>query len=250
LDYPYLDKRRALLRLLDKAQDRGRTHGESQLRLEFYNSRADSRLLVSKTVGSEPQQNIAHDLGLRGTEAIGLLNDLGDDGYLRLDYGLGGAHAGAGLIMVRITEKGRAEMNKAIPASQEELWAIKQRLQQHGMHIALNHLNQAESTFDRGEWEAANGQIRACLESVFDTLVSTRLQSTKTGGAARKELEEQGVLKKYEARLVQHFIDVAGGAGSHAGVSNEDEARGRFLAGLGICYIGISLMPPANQSRV
>jgi hypothetical protein len=51
------------------------------------------------------------------------------------------------------------------------------------------------------------------------------------------------VLPNYEARLVQTFMDVAGGAGSHAGRSNEDETRGRFLAGLGICYIGLSLIP-------
>jgi hypothetical protein len=63
------------------------------------------------------------------------------------------------------------------------------------------------------------------------------------GATARKELEERQVLPKYEARLAQTFMNVAGGAGSHVGRSNEDEARGRFLAGLGICYIGLSLIP-------
>jgi hypothetical protein len=154
------------------------------------------------------------------------------------------------MVGVAFTEKGHAAIRNlpssteelAIPASQEELATIKARLQQHGLDAALNHLNQAESAFNRREWEAANSQIRSCLEAVFDGVVDTSLQSTKTGGAARKELEDKGMLPKYEARLVQHFMDVAGGAGSHAGRSNEDEARGRFLAGLGICYIGLSLI--------
>jgi len=51
------------------------------------------------------------------------------------------------------------------------------------------------------------------------------------------------LLQEKEARLVQDFMAVAGGAGSHAGVSNADEAKGRFLAGLGIAYIGLALIP-------
>jgi hypothetical protein len=42
---------------------------------------------------------------------------------------------------------------------------------------------------------------------------------------------------------VQEFIAVADGPGSHAGVSNADESLGRFLAGLGIAYIGLGLVP-------
>jgi hypothetical protein len=49
---------------------------------------------------------------------------------------------------------------------------------------ALNHLDQAESAFDRPEWELANAQIRSCIEGVFDKVAKARLQSKKTGGAA------------------------------------------------------------------
>ena len=38
-------------------------------------------------------------------------------------------------------------------------------------------------------------------------------------------------------------MDAAGGSGSHAGASNADEARGRFLIGLGLIYLGLGLMP-------
>ncbi len=233
-----------MLRLLSKTLDEVRAqYGEQRLRLEFYNRGPESQLLVIET-----KQDVAGDLGLSGAEAIGILRELGDDGYLRLDYGKLGPNSGAGIVAVHITGSGRAEMNRAMPASQEELWAIKARLQRQGLDIALNHLNQAESTFSRREWEAANGQIRSCLEALFNRVAEVRLQSKKTGGLARKELENKGILPEREARLVQTFMDVAGEAGSHAGMSSEDEARGRFLAGLGVCYIGLSQIPEAISS--
>lgn len=235
-----------MLRLLSRALDEARKqHGAYRLDVAFYNRGAQSRLEIQST-----GQDIAEDLGLSGAEAFGLLSELGDDRYLRLGYNEFGPNAGAGIVEVSLTENGRTAIEElpssteelAIPATQEELTTIKARLQQQDFDTALNHLNQAESAFNRREWESANAQIRSCLEAVFNKVAAVRLQSTKTGGAARKELEEKGMLPKYEARLVQHFIEVAGGAGSHAGRSNEDEARGRFLAGLGICYIGLSLI--------
>lgn len=125
----------------------------------------------------------------------------------------------------------------------EELTRISQRFDRQGLTTALTHLRNAESALQRGEWESANSQVRACLEAAFDEVARVRLKSTKTGGAARKLLESAGILGPREARLVQHFIDVAGGKGAHAGTSTEDEARGRFLAGLGICYIALAAIP-------
>ena len=250
LEYPHLEKRRNMLRLLSNALDEARrVHGDHLLRLYFERGSmltGEAQLLVYRT-----EQDVAGDLNLSGAEAVGLLNELGGDGYLHLDYGKHSPNASWGLVNVRFQEKGRSAIEElpssaeepAIPATQEELASIKARLQQQGFGTALNHLNQAESAFNRREWESANAQIRSCLEAVFDGVAGARLHTTETGGAARKKLAEKGLLPKYEARLVQHFMDVAGGAGSHAGRSNEDEARGRFLAGLGICYIGLSLMP-------
>jgi hypothetical protein len=125
----------------------------------------------------------------------------------------------------------------------EQLDLIRERMRRQDLDEALNHLNLAEGALGRGEWEAANSQIRACLESLFGSVARVRLGSSKTRGQARKELETSGVLREPEARLVQSFFGVASGEGSHAGTSNEDEARGRFLAGLGICLLGLALMP-------
>jgi hypothetical protein len=125
----------------------------------------------------------------------------------------------------------------------EELEAIKARMQRQGLDEALNHLSLAEGALNRCEWEAANSQVRACLESLFEGVARIKLGCSKTRGAARKELELSGVLREPEARLVQSFFGVASGGGSHAGRSNEEEAQGRFLAGLGICMLGLALMP-------
>jgi|SRR5690349_16011453 len=128
-----------------------------------------------------------------------------------------------------------------------ELETLKTRLRRQGLDVALKHLSQAESTLSRREWEAANGQVRSFLEAVFDSVVGIRLSSEKRGGTGRKELESRGILGPREARLVQQFIEVAGGAGSHAGSSNEDEAKGRFLAALGVAYMGLSLIPEVRR---
>lgn len=114
---------------------------------------------------------------------------------------------------------------------------IASRLKRQGLDEALNHLTQAKSAFERSEWESANSQIRSFLESLFNSVAVIRLKTSKKGGTARKELEDSGLLRQREARLVQDFIVVAGGSGARAGVSNADEAKGRFLAGLGIAYI-------------
>ncbi len=116
-------------------------------------------------------------------------------------------------------------------------------MERQGLDEALHHLSLAEGALNRREWEAANSQVRACLESLFEGVAHIRLGSDKTRGAARKELESSGVLREPEARLVQTFFGVASGEGSHAGRSSEEEARGRFFIGLGICRLGLALMP-------
>ena len=117
------------------------------------------------------------------------------------------------------------------------------RLRRQGLDEAARHMDQAWSALQRSEWEGANAQTRSSLESLFNRVAALRLRTNSRDGKARKELEEKGILRKQEARLVQDFIDVAGGAGSHAGVSNSDEARGRLLAAAGIAYIGLALIP-------
>lgn len=120
---------------------------------------------------------------------------------------------------------------------------LRDRLIRQGFDEASRHFEQAKSALDRSEWESANAQVRAALESLFNGIAALRLKTKKRGGEARAALESAGLLRGREARLVQEFIAVAGGAGSHAGVSNADESLGRFLAALGIAYIALGIVP-------
>jgi hypothetical protein len=124
-----------------------------------------------------------------------------------------------------------------------ELQEIQRRLRRHDCTIADNHLAQTASVLSRGEWESASAQIRSALEALFDRVAQIRLNTSERGGAARKELEAQGLLSQKQGKLVQAFMDYAGAGGSHAGASSSDEAHGRYLTGLGLILIGLNLLP-------
>jgi hypothetical protein len=104
LEYPHLEKRRNMLRLLSNALDEARkVHGDHQLRLYFKRGSmltGEAQLLVYRT-----EQDVAGDLNLSGAEAVGLLNELDGDGYLHLDYGKHGPNASWGFVNVRLLER-------------------------------------------------------------------------------------------------------------------------------------------------
>ena len=124
-----------------------------------------------------------------------------------------------------------------------EFERLSPRLEDQSMTIALRHLKQAAEAYERREWESSNAQLRSFLEAVFDQVARIRLGCTRTGGAARKELQAQGLLSSDEGRLVQSFMAVAGCRGSHAGSSSQDEASGRWLIATGIALLGLALVP-------
>ena len=124
---------------------------------------------------------------------------------------------------------------------------LSQRLSVSGLSEAERHLRQAHAAFTREEWESCNAQMRSALESLFNHVAEITTGTTKTGGKAREHLETRGVLPARSARLVQEFMAVAGGAGSHAGASHRDECLGRYLAGIGIAFLGLSLLPELTK---
>jgi len=125
----------------------------------------------------------------------------------------------------------------------EHFQSLLERLHRQGFAEAARHFELSKSALDRSEWESANAQVCAALEALFNEVAALRLSTKKRGGEARSALEAAGLLRGREARLVQEFMAVAGGAGAHAGVSNADESLGRFLAGLGIAFLALSLVP-------
>jgi hypothetical protein len=126
---------------------------------------------------------------------------------------------------------------------QNRIDLTKEQLERQSFDDALRHLLQAESAISRNEWESANAQTRSFLESVFNEVARLTLGTTKTGGNARKELETKGILSPKEAKLVQSFMDLAGGGGSHAGSSTDEDAQARLMISVGIAQIALRLVP-------
>jgi hypothetical protein len=94
------------------------------------------------------------------------------------------------------------------------------------LSVARRHYEQATRAFERDDWEAANAQFRSACDATFDALAHTkRCPKNKTGGVARKWLEEKGLLAKDEAELTKAFMGFAGRAGSHAGISDQVDAQ-------------------------
>ena len=101
--------------------------------------------------------------------------------------------------------------------------------------VALRHYQQANRAFDRRDWEAGNAQFRSACDALFDVLAHRRgCPTAKTGGRARKWLQDQDLLEEDEAELVRAYMAFAGRAGSHAGISDAADAqlRRHFAAAL------------------
>jgi hypothetical protein len=110
--------------------------------------------------------------------------------------------------------------------------------------VARNHYDQAKRAFDRGEWESANAQFRSAFDATYDVLAHANgCPVERTGGAARKWLQENGVMEQDEADLMKAFGVFAGRAGSHAGLSDAVDSglRRHFAVALiafGVAKIG------------
>jgi hypothetical protein len=110
--------------------------------------------------------------------------------------------------------------------------------------VARNHYEQAQRAFDRSEWESANAQFRSAFDATYDALAHANgCPANRTGGAARKWLQDNGVIEEDEADLMKAFAIFAGRAGSHAGLSDAVESglRRHFAASLiafGVAKLG------------
>lgn len=109
-----------------------------------------------------------------------------------------------------------------------------------GFTLALNHLDQAVDNIGLGHWEAANAQIRSFLENVFDEIAARRCQDSSLapkGGNARKYLHSIGFINgDLEDNLVKCFFELLHTAGSHPGLSDEQDCLNRLLMAVGLAY--------------
>jgi hypothetical protein len=125
-----------------------------------------------------------------------------------------------------------------IAETEDELTTL---LGQFGFSTAKGHFTQAVSAHTRGEWAAANAQLRSFIESLFDSIAEllvddkTKLPSTSHG---RRELLTKlnppfllTELNEWESNgkgFVQGFWNRLHPQGSHPGLSDEEDSTLRL----------------------
>lgn len=111
---------------------------------------------------------------------------------------------------------------------------LKEVFMKYKMEETERHLNQAVNSYEKNNYEAANGQLRASLESFFNYLAKMLLNSQKTGGQARQQLHKYNYITANESELLKYFFKLAGENGAHAGKSDEFQSLSNIHIGLGI----------------
>lgn len=136
----------------------------------------------------------------------------------------------------------RAALPEAIdlPAADDE---VHQLLKHFGFHVPLGHLDQAIAAHTRGDWAAANSQIRSFLEGLLDD-ISLRIDPQRGGQLPtsqnrRAMLAGKGFLSKDRNEWSSDGKSYIGGLfkmlhtdGSHPGLSDDDHSTFRLHLGL------------------
>ena len=117
-------------------------------------------------------------------------------------------------------------------APQEEQGLLESRLSSNGFKVALNHFNQSVDNSVSGNWESANGDLRAFFECLCNDIagkIHQGPQSPPTGGLARQYLTSAGFLDADESNLLQTLFRILHGQGAHPGTSSSDDCHRRRL---------------------
>lgn len=123
----------------------------------------------------------------------------------------------------------------------ESLGYLQTLLRHMKFYIAEGHLVQAVDNFQRGNWAACNAQLRSLLEEVFNVLCAKHLEDKKhlVGGAARKHLEQLGIISPNESAFIQSWFNILHTSGSHPGLSSQEDTRLRVYVTVSICHWAI-----------
>ena len=117
---------------------------------------------------------------------------------------------------------------------------VESRLLKLGFTVAEGHLKQAVSAHTRGEWAAANSQMRTFVESLFDSFADKLLPAPPptTSHGRREQLARLSppfidpALNEWDFTsnngFVQGFWKRLHPSGSHPGLSDEDDCTFRL----------------------
>ncbi|MCM8614367.1 hypothetical protein [Pseudomonas aeruginosa] len=126
--------------------------------------------------------------------------------------------------------------NVDLPESDDQ---VHQALKDYGFGRTLGHLDQAIDAHTRGDWAAANAQIRTFLESLFfdmaSRIASSHLPENPSLNNCLQALEKCGFLSENRAEWTQDGKGMLNGLmkmlhseGSHKGLSDEDHSTFRL----------------------
>lgn len=127
-----------------------------------------------------------------------------------------------------------------LPAADDE---VHQLLKQFGFSVPLGHLDQAIDAHTRGDWAAANSQIRTFLEGLLSD-IALNIDPQEAAGLPSSEnrrawLAERGFLSSSRNEWTADGKNYVNGLfkmlhtdGSHPGLSDEDHSTFRLHLGL------------------
>lgn len=141
-----------------------------------------------------------------------------------------------------------------LPAADDE---VHQLLKQFGFTVPLGHLDQAIDAHTRGDWAAANSQIRTFLEGLLSDIAShidpQKAAELPTSENRRAWLVERGFLSNNRNEWTSDGKNYLNGLfkmlhtdGSHPGLSDEDHSTFRLHLGL---ITGRTLLRRLNNGR-
>jgi hypothetical protein len=130
---------------------------------------------------------------------------------------------------------------ESVPVAQQED-EVTHLLKKHGFTTAVGHLEQAIAAHTRGDWAAANGQLRSFVEELFDRIaheLSGGSTAALTTSHARREWLANCSPAFFETSLNEWEVGGKGGfvqgfwkrlqpAGSHPGLSDEADCTFRL----------------------
>lgn len=122
-----------------------------------------------------------------------------------------------------------------LPEAESEITRL---LLKHDLHTANGHLNQAIDAHARGDWAAANGQIRTFLDALLDMIAEKIDPSSATlssGQPRRARLAALGFLSRSINEWEDNGLGFINGLlkrlhpqGAHPGLSDEDDSTFRL----------------------
>lgn len=128
----------------------------------------------------------------------------------------------------------------SLPDADDEVHRL---LKHFCFNVPLGHLDQAIDAHTRGDWAAANSQIRSFLEGLLDCIAhqvdQQKCNQIKSSENRRSMLAEVGFLSKNRNEWTQDGKNYVNGLfkmlhtdGSHPGLSDEDHSTFRLHLGL------------------